>query len=339
MSQLIDFTSSGLYCPVADVYIDPWKPVDRAIITHSHADHARIGNRSYLTHRDTVPMLKHTLGEYISVQAVEYGEVISINGVNISLHPAGHIIGSAQVRLEYKGEVWVVTGDFKMENDGMSQPFEPVKCDVLVMESTFGLPLFQWKQQQDVFDEINQWWLGNIAAGKTSILIGYSLGKAQRLIYHLNKEQGPIFVHSSIEVVNQVLRRNGFDIPIVQKLDVASPGTDYSHSLILAPPTLLSTPFVNHLEPFSAAMVSGWMSLRESRRNNLIDRGFVLSDHADWNQLKTAVTESGAQRIFITNAGYSSSFYRWLRDSGYDITEVPTKYVGEMNEIAETLNM
>jgi len=339
MSQLIDFTSSGLYCPIADVYIDPWKPVDKAIITHAHADHARMGNSSYLAHKDTVPILKYNLGEYINVHAVDYGEVINIHGVNISLHPAGHIIGSAQVRLEYKGEVWVVSGDFKLVDDGISRPFEHVKCHVFVSESTFGLPLFKWRPQTEVFDEINQWWNQNVSEGKASVLIGYSLGKAQRLIYHLDKNIGPIYAHSSIETVNQVLRGNGFKVPQVHKLDLSNTSIDHSRSLILAPPTILSTPGIHKLEPYSAAIASGWMALREARRNRNVDRGFILSDHADWEQLKTAAKESGAERIFITNSGYSSSFYRWLRDNKYDITEVNTKYVGELNEMDESLDL
>lgn len=338
MKQLVDFTSSGLYCPVADLYIDPWKPVDRAIITHAHADHARMGNRSYLTHKDTVPMLKHNLGHYLDCQALEYGETIYENGVKISLHPAGHIVGSAQVRLEYKGEVWVVSGDFKLTSDNISVPFEPLKCDVFVMDSTFGLPVFQWKAQEEVFGEINKWWARNKSEGKQSILIGYTLGKTQRLIYHLDKNIGDIYAHGTIEKVNGILRRQDVPIPNIHSLNQS--GTlPNDGSLILGMPNILHSTSLQKLQPYSVAIASGWMSLRGMRKAKGIDTGFILSDHADWGQLQRAVKESGAQKIFLTSSGYSSSFGRWLKDNGYDVTEVETKFTGETGEIMETLGM
>ncbi len=337
MIQLLDFTSSGIYCPVADIYIDPWKPVDRAIITHAHADHARIGNRSYLAHKDSVPLLKYMLGEYISIQGVEYNEPFYENGVKISLHPAGHIVGSAQVRLEYKGEVWVVTGDFKLIDDGISRPFEPLKCDVLVTDSTFGLPIFQWQPQQLVFDEINSWWLQNSEDKKVSIVIGYTLGKTQRLLNHLERSIGPVYAHGSIETINQVLRNQGINLPEVQKIDLKQKVD--RNALILAMPSIIYSPVIKEIQPYSIAAASGWMTLRGARKTPNIDRGFVLSDHADWNQLMLSVKETGAKRIFLTNSGYSSAFSRWLAENGYDVTEVATKFTGEIKEIEETLGV
>jgi putative mRNA 3-end processing factor len=334
MQQLIDFTSSGLYCPIADVYIDPWKPVDRAIITHAHSDHARIGHMEYLTHKDSVPLLKHRLGMYINVQGIEYGKSVSINGVNISLHPAGHIIGSSQVRLEYKGEVWVISGDYKLDNDGISTPFEPVKCDVFVTESTFGLPIFRWRSQQEVFNEINSWWNSNVTEGKTSVLIGYSLGKAQRLLCNLDISIGEIYVHNAIENINQVLRANGTLIPKVKTIDPTINKNNMKNALILAPPSSLNSPWINKFEPSSVAIASGWMTLRGARRRKNIDKGFILSDHADWEQLKTAVKESGAKTVYVTH-GYSSSFSRWLNENGIYSKEIETKFQGEMEEINE----
>ena len=337
MSQLLDFTSSGMYCPMADIYIDPWKPVDRAIITHAHADHARIGNRSYLAHTDSVPLLKHMLGEYIDIEGVEYGTPIYINGVKISLHPAGHILGSAQVRLEYKGEVWVVTGDFKLVDDKISQPFEPLKCDVLVTDSTFGLPIFEWQPQQTVFNDINQWWFNNTEKESVSVVIGYTLGKTQRLLHHLERSIGPIYAHGSIETVNQVLRRQGINIPQVEKLDFGR--SVPRNSLVLAMPSIIYSPMLKELQPYSIAAASGWMALRGARKTPNIDKGFVLSDHADWGQLKQSVQETGAKKIFLTNSGYSSAFSRWLLENGYDVTEVATKFTGEIKEIEETLGV
>lgn len=334
MQQLIDFTSSGLYCPIADIYIDPWKPVDRAIITHAHADHARIGNMKYIAHKDSVPLLKHQLGMYINVESLEYGQTISINGVKFSLHPAGHIIGSAQVRVEYKGEVWVISGDYKLDNDGISVPFEPVKCDVFVTESTFGLPIFKWRSQQEVFNEINSWWSQNVSEGKTSVLIGYALGKAQRLLCNLDTNIGEIYVHRSIENINQVLRANGTFIPKVKTTDPTINGENIKNALILAPPSSLNSPWINKFNPSSIAVASGWMSLRGVRRKRNIDRGFIISDHADWDQLKTAVKESGASTVYVTH-GYCSSFSRWLNENGFQSKEIQTKFSGEMEEMNE----
>jgi len=335
MQQLVDFTSSGLYCPIADVYIDPWKPVDKAIITHAHSDHARIGNMAYLAHKDTVPLLKHQLGKYLSVQSLEYGECIDMNGVKISLHPAGHIIGSAQVRLEYKGEVWVISGDYKLDADGISKPFESVKCNVFVTESIYGLPVFQWRNQIEVFNEINNWWAANVQAQKTSLLVGYTLGKAQRLICNLDNSIGDIYVHGAIENINQVLRANGTHIPQVHVIDAFTDFSKLNNAMVLAPPSALNSPWMQRFQSAAVAIASGWMSLRGTGRRRDIDRGFVLSDHADWQQLKTAVSHSGAQKVYLTH-GYSSSFSRWMETQGIEATEVETKFRGELVEMDET---
>lgn len=334
MQQLIDFTSSGLYCPLADIYIDPWKPVDRAIITHAHADHARIGNMKYIAHKDSVPLLQHRLGKYINAEALEYGENITINGVKFSLYPAGHIIGSAQVRVEYKGEVWVISGDYKLSNDGISEPFTPVKCDVFVTESTFGLPIFQWRSQQEIFNEINNWWSNNVSENKTSVLIGYALGKAQRLLCNLDLSIGEIYAHRTIEDINQVMRANGTAIPKVKVIDPTVSKETLKNALIIAPPSSLNLPWMHKFEPVSVAVASGWMSLRNARRRKNIDKGFILSDHADWEQLKTAVKASGASTVYVTH-GYSSSFSRWLNENGIFSKEIETKFHGEMEEISE----
>jgi len=337
MPQLIDFTSSGLYCPVADVYIDPWKPVDYAIISHAHADHARMGNLKYLAHKDSLPVLKHRLGMYTNVQAVDYGETIYKNGVKISLHPAGHIIGSSQVRLEYKGEVWVVSGDYKLERDYISQPFESVKCDVFITESTFGLPIFNWRNPKEVFQEINNWWAENIEHGRYSILAGHALGKTQRILHNLDTRHGKIFAHGSIESMNEVLRRQGLPLPPIEKLTPEVDLHELHTGLILAPLSSLNSRWITNFTPSSIAVASGWMGLRGAKRRKVIDRGFVLSDHADWNQLKQAVILSGAKKVYVTS-GYSSAFSRWMDEKGIENYAVKTMFTGEMNEIAESVS-
>jgi putative mRNA 3-end processing factor len=211
--KLLEFNNRGIFCEKAGVYIDPWKPVDTAIITHGHSDHARWGCNTYICHHHTKPVLKWRLGNETRVESVDYHEKFKINGAVFSLHPAGHIIGSAQVRAEYKGEVWVVSGDYKLENDGLSEPFEPVRCNIFVTESTFGLPIYKWKPQHLVYSEILQWWEQNRRDGLVSVLNGYSLGKAQRLLNNVDGGIGPIFIHGAISNINQALIAAGIPFP------------------------------------------------------------------------------------------------------------------------------
>src|SRR5690606_28332588 len=208
---MIQFTAEGIYCPQADVHMDPWLPVNKAIITHGHSDHARSGSKSYLCHRLTKEILKLSLGQEISVQTLEYNETTLINGVQVSLHPAGHIIGSAQVRLEYKGEVWVVSGDYKVFNDGVSTPFEPVRCNSFITESTFGLPVYDFDPFVEIFEDMNRWWQKNVDEGYNSVVIGYSLGKAQNILRHLDSSIGKVFLHGAVANINDALRRSGLD--------------------------------------------------------------------------------------------------------------------------------
>lgn len=332
MQKLIDFTSSGLYCPIADLYIDPWKPVEKAIITHAHSDHARIGNRAYLTHKDSVPLLKNALGQFINIQALDYGETINVNGVTISLHPAGHIIGSSQVRLEYKGEVWVVSGDYKLDADGLSVPFEPIQCDTFVTESAYGLPVFKWGNPFEVYNEINEWWAKNLNAEKNSVLLAYNLGKAQRLLHNLDLSIGEVYVHHTIENINQVMRENGINIPLVKVLEPYIDIKQIKNSLILAPPSSLNSPWVYNFNPCEVAITSGWANLRQNRRRKNIDKGFILSDHADWKQLKETIKNTNAQRVYITN-GFSSSLSRWLQSESIFVEEIKTEFKSESDEI------
>jgi putative mRNA 3-end processing factor len=220
--QLIEFTDKGLYCRQGNFYVDPWKPVEKAVITHAHSDHARAGSQSYLCHPYSKPILELRLGEH-PFQSLDWHETVFINGVQVSLHPAGHIIGSAQVRVEYKGEVWVISGDYKLENDGISGEFEPVKCNTFISESTFGLPIYHWKPQQQIFDDINSWIVQNRENAKTSVLIAYSLGKAQRILHGLKETVQDIFVHGAIWNMHETLLRAGWQLPRVQRLTPETP--------------------------------------------------------------------------------------------------------------------
>lgn len=315
------------------MYIDPWKPVDKAIITHAHSDHARWGNKHYLSHKLSIPILKARLSSDISAEGLEYGQKIQINGVSISLHPAGHIRGSAQVRLEYKGEIWVASGDYKLQLDGVSEPFEPIACHHFVSESTFGLPIYHFPEATQVHAEINAWWQKNKTEGKVSIIIGYALGKAQRIIKHLDPNIGSIYTHGAVAVVNDLLTADGLVLPPSQRVLPTMPKSDFAGAIIVAPPSAVGTPWLKKFEPYSIGICSGWMQLRGTRRRKGVDRGFVLSDHADWPGLNEAVKATGAENVYVTH-GYKSVFARWLREKNQiRAVEVDTLYEGEsLNE-------
>lgn len=330
-SQLLKLTKKGLYCPGADIYIDPWKAVDKAVITHAHSDHARYGSNAYLAHNLSVPILKQRLGNSINVKGIEYGKQVNINGVKLSLHPAGHIPGSAQVRIEYKGEIAVVSGDYKLTNDGLTTPFEPVKCNVFVSESTFGLPIYKWKPQSQIFDEIHTWWKRNIEAGKASVLCGYSLGKAQRILANLDSQMGKIYAHGAIINVNNTFIRAGLNLPQVEAVSGVPKGS-FAGALILAPPSSTGSPWLKRFEPYSLGYASGWMNVRGSKRRQALDIGFALSDHADWNELNAAVKETEAETVYVTH-GFTAVFVKWLREKGIDAYELNTQFTGEQLEL------
>ncbi len=330
---LLEFKTEGIYCPQADVYIDPWKPVDRALITHGHADHSRYGNKHYLCTENAAPVIRFRLGD-IDLQTVKYGEVTTINGVKFSFHPAGHIIGSAQIRVEYKGEVWVASGDYKLQDDGISEPFEPVKCHAFITESTFGLPVYKWKPQKEIFDDINAWWRQNAVEGKTTLLSGYSLGKAQRILVNLDHSIGKIFTHGAVENTNEVLRKQGIKLPETTRVTKELNKKIYPGGIVIAPPAAIGSAWAKKFSPSSTGIASGWMTMRGPRRRKSVDRGFVLSDHADWAELNRAVKETGAEKVFVTH-GYTRVFAKWLNEQGYEAAEVTTEYEGELAEMNE----
>ncbi len=326
---MVSFDDNGIYCAQADVYIDPWKPVGKAIITHAHSDHARWGMGSYLAHHDSIPVLRYRLGQDINAQGLAYGESVDINGVRISLHPAGHIWGSAQIRLEYKGEIWVVSGDYKLQHDGISQPFEPIQCHSFITESTFGLPIYNFPDPLSVHEDINNWWKQNKEEGKNTIIIAYALGKAQRILKHLDTSIGNIFTHGAVDNINKLYEQTIGPLPTARRIDATIDKKEIEGSLIIAPPSALSTPWLRKLNPYKLGICSGWMQLRGARRRRGADRGFVLSDHCDWEQLNTAIKETGASNIYVTH-GYKSIYAKWVQDEfGVNATEVETLYTGE----------
>lgn len=330
MADLLQFTNRGIYCPPADVYIDPWRPVNRALITHGHADHSRWGHKYYLATETAAPAIRHRLGD-IQLQTTKFGETTSIHGVKFSFHPAGHILGSAQIRVEHKGETWVASGDYKLEDDGLAEAYEPVKCHTFITESTFGLPVYDWQPQEVVFAEINDWWRANAAQGKVSFLTGYSLGKAQRILRGLDPGIGKIYTHAAVENLNEVIRGQGVGLPDTIRATKEIPHKDYNGHLVLAPPSVQNSNWMKKLKPVSVGICSGWMTLRGARRRRAADRGFVLSDHVDWNDLNTAVEATGAERVIVTH-GYTKVYARYLRSIGLQGEDAETEYGGEEPE-------
>ncbi|MBW2435634.1 MAG: ligase-associated DNA damage response exonuclease [Desulfobacterales bacterium] len=322
---LLEMTEAGIYCRPGDFLIDPWQAVDRAIITHAHADHARPGCRQYLASFDGEGILRLRLGPDIRLQSVDYGEKVTLNGVTVSLHPAGHVLGSAQIRIEHKGEVWVVSGDYKVETDATCRAFEQLKCHTFVTESTFGLPVFKWRPQADIFADINNWWKTNQAQGKTSVLFAYSLGKAQRVIAGLDATIGPIFTHGAVENINQCYQEAGILLPATRHVATVDDKNAFAGAMAVAPPSADTPAYTKRFANASKAFASGWMQIRGMRRRRAVDRGFVLSDHSDWSGLIDTIKASEAENIWVTH-GYSAEVVQYLQEQGLNARQIETQF-------------
>jgi putative mRNA 3-end processing factor len=334
-AELFKLNDCGLYCPHGDFYIDPWKPVERAVITHAHSDHARWGMKRYLCSKEGERVLRLRLGPEMRIDTVEYGEAIHINGVRVSLHPAGHVLGSAQVRVEHRGQVGVVTGDYKTEADLTCTPFELVKCHTFVTESTFGLPIYRWRPEKEIFGQIHDWWRSNQDQGKASLLLGYALGKAQRALSGLDPEVGPIFLHGAVRKITDGYRATGVPLPPTQQVWEVNKSFDWSRAIILAPPSANGTPWLRRFGDHSTAFMSGWMAIRGARRRRAVDRGFVLSDHVDWPALLSTISATEAECVWVTH-GYSSVVVQYLKEQGLDARVLPTRWEGEQDDAGTT---
>lgn len=332
-SDLVVQRPEGLYCPPGDFYIDPWRPVARAIITHAHADHARVGHGHYLATAAGEGVLRARLGD-IALQTLTYGERLTHHGVTVSLHPAGHVLGSAQVRLEHGGEVWVASGDYKVAPDRTCDPFEAVRCDVFITESTFGLPIYRWQSDAQIFADINGWWLANAEAGRASVLMCYSFGKAQRILSGVDPDIGPIVVHGAVEPLNVAYRAAGVALPPTLLAGDMTDKGEFRRALVLCPPSAAASPWIKRVGEFSDAFASGWMQLRGARRRGGYDRGFVLSDHADWPGLMGAIAATGAQRVIVTH-GSIPVMVRHLAEQGLQAGAFETEYGDEGVEAEE----
>ncbi|MEI2455360.1 ligase-associated DNA damage response exonuclease [Lysobacter firmicutimachus] len=313
--DLIVVRPEGLYCPHGKFYVDPWRPVPRAVITHGHGDHARHGMGEYHGTRDGLPILRWRLGEQ-DYRSYDYAEVFALGDASVSLHPAGHVLGSAQVRIEAGGRVWVVSGDYKRQHDPTCAPFRPQRCDVFVTESTFALPVYRWPDTAEVVAEIVQWRLDCAARGEAAVLFCYALGKAQRLLAELARiDPRRVWLHGAIAAGVEVYRRAG--IAMVETAHVAEQGgrDDYAGELVLAPPSAAGSAWMRRFRRVQTGFASGWMRVRGNRRRRNIDRGFVVSDHADWPALLRSVEDSGAGRVIATH-GRSDALLRSLAERG-----------------------
>jgi putative mRNA 3-end processing factor len=315
---LLEFAANGLYCPAGDFYIDPWGPADRAILTHAHAAAPHAAARSYLTAKPGEALLRARLDPDAVIESIDYGVAITIGRVRVSLHPAGHTLGSSQVRLEHAGEVWVVSGHYKLVPDPTCTPFEPLRCHTFVTEATYGLPIFRWRSDAEILDAIHLWWRANQEAGRASLLFAHRTGKAQRLLAGLDASLGPIYCHDAIESVNQIYRGQGISLAPTKP---ASANGDPRRALILAPPSVHNSPWSRRFAPASTALASGWMRIRGTRRRRSLDRGFAFSDHADWPALLSAIHETRAERVWVTG-GFRNPVARWIAEHGGDARAV-----------------
>lgn len=307
-APLVLQTPQGLYCPEGDFHIDPMRPVPRALITHGHSDHAARGMGSYLCTHQALPVIRHRLGKIVA-EGISYGETRQIGGVTVTFHPAGHVPGSAQIRIERAGEVWVASGDYKTAPDALCEAFAPLRCHTFLTETTFGLPIFKWQSETDVMGQIAQWWASNAAGGLASVLLAYSFGKAQRLMAGL-AGLGPICTHPVVEAVTDILRKQGYPLPPTMALTAAPPPKG---ALVIATPNAMASDWALGLGPHEVAAASGWMALAARRKG--AGAAFVLSDHADWVGLNGAVRDTGAEQV-LTLHGYTDPFAAWLRSQG-----------------------
>ncbi len=327
IDELVVRRPEGLYCAAGDFFIDPWRPVDRAVITHAHADHARGGHAHYLASAESHAVLLERLGD-VSLQTLRWHERLRIGEVELSLHPAGHVLGAAQIRIGHpRLGTWVISGDYRLEADASCTPFEPVRCDVFVTESTFGLPVYRWPDASAEIERLRHWWAQNALAGHPSRLHAYSLGKAQRILAALGPPSGwpgPVVCHPAVERLNTAYRATGVALPETAAAAALSPA-DRRQALLIVPPSAAEGPVSRGFRSARDAVASGWMRIRGMRRRRGVDRGFIISDHADWPGLQTAIRASGASRVIVTH-GYEAVMIRWLSEQGLQAGRFETSF-------------
>lgn len=322
--ELLSLTSKGLYCALGDFYIDPWEKVEKAVITHGHGDHAHWGMGEYIAVHEAEHILRKRIGDS-KITTHAYGDVFRMGDVDVSFHPAGHILGSSQVRIQYQDEVWVFTGDFKRDLDPTCKPFEVVPCDVFISEATFSLPVYRWPDFRQEMKQVYEWWMKNKEEGFNSVLCCYALGKAQRIIAGLRElTDEPIWVHGTVDELNQSYAKTGITFPNVQKVPLESK-EKFEGAMILCPPSALGSSWNKRLSPKKVAFASGWMRLRGNRRRKGYERGFVISDHADWPSLIRTVKETGCRKVYFTH-GNTDAIVKYLKEQGISAYDLKLPY-------------
>ena len=324
--MLIEPRDNGLYCAAGDFYIDPWRPVERALITHAHADHARAGHGHYWAEASGVALLQHRLGADISITGVAYGQALTFGDTTVSFHPAGHVLGSSQIRVADDHEVWVASGDYKRDRDPTCEAFEVVPCDTFITEATFALPVYRWAPCTDVAADLVAWWADNAAAGRASVVFSYSLGKAQRLLAEIGRlTTGTAYLHGAMGPLTQLYREAGVDMLETCPVSACDKDHDFSRDLIMAPPSAAGSRWMRRFGEHRTGFASGWMRIRGNRRRRGYDRGFVLSDHADWPGLIDTIRATGASRVLATH-GRTDVLVNYLGTLGIDAAPLITDY-------------
>ncbi len=332
--DLLAAAPAGLFCAPGGFHVDPWAPAGTAVITHAHADHLRAGSERYLCAAPAVPLLERRLPPGTRIEGVAYGQRLRLGEATVSLHPAGHVLGSAQVRIEAQGRVWVATGDFKRAPDPTCAPFEVVPCDVLVTEATFALPIYRWRPAGDVMREVLAWVESCAARGRAAVLFCYALGKAQRLLAELAAlTERRVWLHGAMAPLVEVYRAAGVRMLPCALVTEAPRGARFAGELVLAPPSAHRSPWLRRVGDLETGLASGWMRVRGVRRRRGFDRGFALSDHADWPALLRTVRESGARRVLVTH-GHADALVRQLREDGLEADALATEFQGEADVFA-----
>lgn len=327
-SDLVQLRPEGLYCPAGDFHIDPWRPVPRAVITHGHGDHARAGMGEYHAARSGLPILQWRLGEQ-TYRTYDYGESFTLGRAKISLHSAGHVLGSAQVRVEVDGETWVASGDYKRQHDPTCAPFEVVPCDTFITEATFGLPIYRWPATSEVARDMVAWRDECAANGEAAVLYCYSLGKAQRVLAELMAHTDqPALLHGAVATGVEVYRSAGIALLPTRSISEEEKGADFAGKLVIAPPSAAGSAWMRRFRRAQTGFASGWMRIRGNRRRRNYDRGFVVSDHADWPDLLRTIRETGARRVIATH-GNTDALVRALNEEGIATGTFRTDFGGE----------
>ena len=322
--DLVVATPAGLFCPAGGFHVDPWRSdgVELAVVTHAHTDHLRDGPHSVLVAERGLGLARRRAPR-ATVEGVRYGERVRIGRATVSLHPAGHVLGAAQVRIEVDGRVWVVSGDYKRAADPTADAFEPVACETFISECTFGLPVYRWEPPERIAAELNAWWAAAAADGRNAIVGAYALGKAQRVLAMADRAIGPIAAHGAVRAIVAEYRAAGVDLP-----GLVDASAEVRGALVVAPPSAIGSPWARKFGDASVAIASGWMRVRGMRRRAGVDRGLVVSDHADWDELNRTVAETGCRRVLFTH-GSTDEMARFWREKGLEAGTIATRFTGE----------